>query len=91
VAAGYGVGFGDGIAFGVAEDGTVTYGPLLDNVLSGRGTCRLTVNDRPIFIDARALTDSTPSFTLIAVGTYQTDTVRRLARAKAKEVPPIKP
>jgi hypothetical protein len=55
----------------------VDYGRLLDlsGTLSGRGTSVLVVNGDTVQIDARALSPSTPSFTLAGIGTYPTDTV----------------
>jgi hypothetical protein len=70
-------GLGGQAAFSVGPDGTVDYDRLLDlsGTLSGRGTTSLIINGDAIQIDARALSPSTPSFTLAGIGTYPTDTV----------------
>jgi hypothetical protein len=70
-------GYGGIAFFSVGNDGTVDYGRLLDlsGTLSGRGTTGVVINGDAIQIDARALSPSTPSFTLAGIGTYPTDTV----------------
>jgi hypothetical protein len=70
-------GYGGSADFSVGNDGTVDYGRLLDlsGTLSGRGTSVLVVHGDTVQIDARALSPSTPSFTLAGIGTYPTATV----------------
>jgi hypothetical protein len=70
-------GWGGTAYFSVGNDGTVGYDRILDlsGTLSGRGTTTLVVVGDTVQIDARALSPSTPSFTLAGIGTSPTATV----------------
>ncbi len=46
------------VAFTVNPDGTVSYNPSLQGILTGQGTEQLTVNGDAVTIDARAITGS---------------------------------
>jgi hypothetical protein len=45
----------DHVYFTVAQDGTISYDPAMEGILSGRGTTSLTVNGTAITLDIRAL------------------------------------
>ena len=49
---------GGSVAFRVNPDGTVSYDPALQGILSGQGTSQLTVNGAAVTINAQALSDS---------------------------------
>jgi hypothetical protein len=71
-------GYGGGVLFSVANEGTLDYSFILNETLSGRGTPQLAVLGDSIQIDARALSSTTNTFTLTGIGTYPTGVVAAL-------------
>jgi hypothetical protein len=71
-------GWGGSLFFTVANNGTVSYDPVLVQTLSGQGTPNLVVNGDTVHIDATVLNGVESTFALAGIGSYPITTVPQL-------------
>jgi len=71
-------GEGTTVTFSLNADGTVSYDPSFQGVLSGSGTNTLVVNGVAVNIDATALSQQTATFSILGAGNYATAQVQAL-------------
>jgi hypothetical protein len=69
---------GTALNFTVAPDGTVTYLPSLNGILSGQGTSTLVVSGETLIINATAISSTVSSFSIGAYANLSTAQVQTL-------------
>jgi hypothetical protein len=64
------------VQFSIANDATISYDPTLEGILTGAGTSALTVHGVTLNVDATALSQQDPTFSLDGVGSFSTAQVQ---------------